>query len=238
MAQIVGCLEGMSEACVALDMPIVSRQRQPLQRNQDATGSGSAILPTPAIGAVGLIDDWATSATIAFKDVGEEIFVVGTSTGSLGQSLWLRECHGRGDGAPPSVDLAQERRLGEFIRAAIHDGLVSAVHDVSDGGLLVAIAEMALAGNIGADLEPVSQVSGADGWFAEDQGRFVVTVAEAADQRFIAAAKKAGVAVTLLGYTEGDAIHVDNGEVTLGRTPHAPTKASSRQLMGADAALA
>jgi phosphoribosylformylglycinamidine synthase len=96
---------------------------------------------------------------------------------------------------------------------------------------------MALAGGIGADLEPVSQVSGAGGWFAEDQGRFVVTVAEASDQRFIAAAKKAGVAVTLLGYTEGDAIQVDNGEATLGglRSAH---EGFFPALMGADAALA
>src|SRR5215470_16066046 len=126
MAQFVGCLEGMGEACRALDFPIVSGNVS-LYNESKATGGGSAILPTPAIGGVGLLDDWQGSATIAFKNKGDDIWVIGEGTGHLGQSLWLRELHGREEGPPPPVDLATERRNGEAIRALIADGLVAAV---------------------------------------------------------------------------------------------------------------
>ncbi len=151
MAQIVGCLDGMSQACIALDMPIVSGNVS-LYNESKATGGGSAILPTPAIGAVGILEDWEKSATIALKAEGETILLVGHSAGHVGQSLWLDVCHDRSDGAAPPVDLAVERRAGELLRTLIADGLVSAVHDCSDGGALVAVTEMALAGNIGARL--------------------------------------------------------------------------------------
>src|SRR5439155_4410898 len=116
MAQLVGCLEGMGDACPALDFPIVSGNVS-LYNESKATGGGSAILPTPAIGGVGLLDDWSKAATIGFKSDGEEILLVGGSgDGHLGQSLWLRELHGRRDGLPPPVDLAGERSAADFIR--------------------------------------------------------------------------------------------------------------------------
>src|SRR5687768_1804512 len=148
MAQFVECLRGMGEACRALDFPIVSGNVS-LYNESKATGGGSAILPTPAIGGVGLLDDWEKSATIAFKSAGESIVLIGHSDSHVGQSLWLEVCHGRRDGPPPPVDLAAEKRAGECVRKFIADGLVSAVHDCSDGGAAVALAEMALAGNIG-----------------------------------------------------------------------------------------
>ena len=172
MAQIVGCLQGMSEACVALDMPIVSGNVS-LYNESKATGGGSAILPTPAIGAIGLLDDWSQSATIAFKGEGEDILLIGGETSHLGQSLWLREVHGFEDGSPPPVDLAQHRIAGEIVRDLIANGTATAVHDVSDGGVLVALAEMALAGNVGAFYDQM----GVGDAFGEDQGRFIVTVA-------------------------------------------------------------
>ena len=106
---------------------------------------GRGILPTPSIGGVGLVADVAKTATLAFKAAGETILLVGDDTGWLGQSLYLREICGREEGAPPPVDLAAERRHGDAVRALIRDGLVAAVHDVSDGGLAVALAEMAIA---------------------------------------------------------------------------------------------
>ncbi|TVV72431.1 phosphoribosylformylglycinamidine synthase subunit PurL [Sphingomonas solaris] len=172
MGQIVGCLEGMSEACIALDFPIVSGNVS-LYNESKATGGGSAILPTPAIGAIGLLADWTKSATIAFKSAGETIALIGETRGHLGQSLWLREIAGREDGPPPPVDLATERANGDMVRTLIQSGAVSAVHDVSDGGLLVAIAEMALAGNIGAEL---TLLDGAGPAFGEDQARYLVTL--------------------------------------------------------------
>jgi phosphoribosylformylglycinamidine synthase subunit PurL len=170
MGQIVGCLKGMSEACIALDMPIVSGNVS-LYNESKATGGGSAILPTPAIGAIGLLKDWSKSATIAFKSEAEAIFVIGATRGHLGQSLWLRECHGREEGPPPPVDLSAEKNAGELIRKLIALGKATAVHDVSDGGLLVAIAEMALAGGIGAKLDMLNTKNA----FGEDQGRYIFT---------------------------------------------------------------
>src|SRR6185369_17970017 len=113
MAQFVGCLEGMAEACRALDFPIVSGNVS-LYNESKATGGGSAILPTPAIGGVGLLENWSRSATIGFKDAGDAIYLIGASDGQrvLGQSLWLRELHGREDGEPPHVDLDREREHG------------------------------------------------------------------------------------------------------------------------------
>ena len=172
MGQIVGCLEGMSEACVALDFPIVSGNVS-LYNESKATGGGSAILPTPAIGAIGLLADWTKSATIAFKGAGDTIALIGAAGTHLGQSLWLREIHGREEGPPPPVDLAAERAIGDAVRHLILTGTASAVHDVSDGGLLVAIAEMALAGGIGADLTLPLDAATA---FGEDQARYVVTL--------------------------------------------------------------
>jgi len=172
MAQIVGCLGGMGDACRALDYPIVSGNVS-LYNESKATGGGSAILPTPAIGGVGLMADWRKAATIAFKQAGEAIWLIGGHGDHLGQSIWLREVEGREAGAAPSVDLAAERARGELVRALIHAGVASAVHDIADGGLLVTLAEMALAGRMGAELDRMTTAQA----FGEDQGRYVVTTA-------------------------------------------------------------
>ena len=171
MAQIVGCLEGMADACRALDYPIVSGNVS-LYNESKATGGGSAILPTPAIGGVGVLDDVSTMTTIGFKTVGDVIWLLGQVGTHLGQSLWLREIAGREDGDAPVVDLDLERQQGEQVRQLIARGIVSAVHDVSDGGLLVALTEMALAGKKGCTLSAVLDTVQA---FGEDQGRYVLT---------------------------------------------------------------
>ena len=171
MAQIVGCLEGMADACRALDYPIVSGNVS-LYNESKATGGGSAILPTPAIGGVGVLDDVSTMTTIGFKTVGDVIWLLGEVGTHLGQSLWLREIAGREDGDAPVVDLDLERQQGEQVRQLIARGIVSAVHDVSDGGLLVALTEMALAGKKGCTLSAVLDTVQA---FGEDQGRYVLT---------------------------------------------------------------
>ena len=207
MGQIVGCLEGMSEACIALDTPIVSGNVS-LYNESKATGGGSAILPTPAIGAVGLLADWSKSATIAFKAVGEDVVLIGHTKGHVGQSIWLRECHGREEGAPPPVDLAVERRAGELIRDLIAEGLVTAVHDCSDGGAAVTLAEMALAGNIGMTMPVVPQIlNPAAILFGEDQGRYVVTARDGAAIR--ARATAANLFSIPIGSTGGNALTFD-----------------------------
>ena len=207
MAQFVEALRGMGDACRALDFPIVSGNVS-LYNESKATGGGSAILPTPAIGGVGLLDDWAKSATIAFKAANEQVIIIGHSDSHVGQSLWLDVCQGRRDGPPPPVDLDAERRAGECIRALIADGLVSAVHDCSDGGAAVAVAEMALAGNIGMTMTVVEQIPNpAAILFGEDQGRYVVTTSDPDAVR--EAANAAKLFAVPIGTTGGDALTFD-----------------------------
>ena len=177
MGQFVGCIQGMADACRALDMPIVSGNVSLYNETKNQDGSGSAILPTPAIGGIGLLADWRGAATIAFKAAGEDIWLIGDTPGHLGQSLWLREIGGREEGPPPPVDLAAERRNGDFVRGLIAEGLVTAVHDISDGGLLVALAEMALGGDLGFAIDRlfVERTDLHALLFGEDQARYVVT---------------------------------------------------------------
>jgi phosphoribosylformylglycinamidine synthase subunit PurL len=176
MGQLIGCIEGMAEACRALDYPVVSGNVS-LYNESRATGGGNAILPTPAIGGVGLIDDCTKQMTMGFKAAGDNIILIGVTRGHLGQSLWLRECKGLEDGPPPPVNLEEERNAGELVRQLLAEGAITAVHDVSDGGIAVALAEMALAGNIGAWVSfagidaPVTGEA-----FGEDQARYIVTV--------------------------------------------------------------
>lgn len=173
MAQLTGCLEGMGDACRALDFPIVSGNVS-LYNESKATGGGSAILPTPAIGGIGLLKDVDVMATVAFKQEGDAIWLIGGEGSHLGQSIWLREIQGREAGDAPKVDLTAERTNAEAVRTLIAQGKVNAVHDISDGGLLVTIAEMALAGGMGAQLDIELNTAAA---FGEDQGRYVVTAA-------------------------------------------------------------
>jgi phosphoribosylformylglycinamidine synthase len=199
MGQFVGCIEGMAEACRALDYPVISGN---VSLYNETNGKG--ILPTPVIGGVGVIVDAAKSAPIAFRQPGEVILVIGETKGHLGQSIFLRELHGKEEGAPPPVDLAAEKRNGDFVRTQILAGNVTACHDCSDGGLLVAIAEMAMAGNLGAMINaPFKDLPAHAFWFGEDQARYVVTVPMDKAERFLVDSVKSGVLAMLLGETGG-----------------------------------
>lgn len=208
MGQFVGCIEGMAAACSALDFPIVSGN---VSLYNETNGTG--ILPTPAIGGVGLLADYRQMATIAFKQAGDAIILIGETKGHLGQSLYLRDVAGREDGPPPPVDLAAERRHGDFVRAQILSGAVSACHDLSDGGLMVAIAEMALSSNLGAVLE-VSTTLPLHGFaFGEDQARYLLTTNAA--QSLLDAAKAAGVPAQQIGTVGGDVVSLNGSSASL-----------------------
>jgi phosphoribosylformylglycinamidine synthase len=202
MGQFVGCIEGMAEACRALDFPVVSGNVSLYNETKNEDGSSLAILPTPAIGGVGLLEDWEKSATIAFKEDGDEIWLIGGEPAHLGRSLWLA-LRGLNVGSPPPVDLGAERRNGETVRSLIASGRVNAVHDISDGGLLVAVAEMALAGNKGAAFNR-DVPEHAEFMFGEDQGRYLVTAPQGGD--LYDALSEAGVPHMFLGNVTGDAI--------------------------------
>jgi phosphoribosylformylglycinamidine synthase subunit PurL len=206
MGQFVGCVRGIADACRALDVPVVSGNVSLYNET-----NGRAILPTPTIGAVGLLEDFSRSTSLAFKAVDEAILLLGDTTGWLGQSIYLREICGREEGAPPPVDLALERRNGDFVRRLIADGQVTAVHDLADGGLLVAVAEMAMASGIGARLEPPpSALAPHAFWFGEDQARYLITTRNSETDAIMARAANANVPVWRLGSTHGTALTVPN----------------------------
>ena len=224
MAQFVECLRGMGDACRALDFPIVSGNVS-LYNESKATGGGSAILPTPAIGGVGMLEDWEKSAQIAFKSQAERILLVGANARAqpeVGQSVWLDVCHSRRDGEPPRVNLEAERKHGEFVQMLIAEGLVTAAHDCADGGTLVAVTEMALAGGIGARLiidtfekDVDSEVENhAASLFGETQGRFVVTE-PMGHQLIDELARDHGIGCCFVGWTGGDTIGIDRADRTV-----------------------
>jgi len=201
MGQLVGAIAGIADAAKALDFPIVSGN---VSLYNETIGVG--IPPTPAIGGVGLVADVTKTASPSFKGAGHDILLIGGVPNWLGRSAWLSVVAGRDDGAPPPVDLAAERRNGEFVAGLIADGRVTGVQDLSDGGLAVALAEMAMAGGVGATVTldgPEHAV-----FFGEDQGRYVATTAPEATDAVMAAAARAGVAVARIGVTGGDALEI------------------------------
>jgi phosphoribosylformylglycinamidine synthase II len=208
MGQLAGCIEGMAEAARALDFPVVSGNVSLYNETE-----GRAILPTPVIGGVGLLENADRSTTLSFKASGNVLLLVGKTHGHLGQSLYLRELHGREDGAPPPIDLAIERRNGEFVQTQIDAGRIAACHDVSDGGLLVALAEMAVAGGLGAELDkltaPPAALAGL--LFGEDQGRYVVEITEAHAKELSGEADKQSVLLSVLGRVGGTALTLPGG---------------------------
>jgi len=204
MGQFAGCIEGMRAACLALDYPVVSGN---VSLYNETNGTG--ILPTPTIGGVGLLADVNKSVDIALKNPGDTLILIGTTQGHLGCSLYLREVLGREDGPPPSIDLAAERRHGDFVREQIATGHISACHDVSDGGLLVAVAEMAMAGELGATITSLAGVPQHGFLFGEDQARYVLATAQ--PDVILAAAKKAGIPALTLGSTGGDQLTLAGG---------------------------
>lgn len=201
MGQLVGCIEGMGEACRALDYPVVSGNVSLYNETE-----GQAILPTPVIGGIGLIEDVSKLPAPGFSAEGLALILIGKTEGHLGQSLYLREVEQREEGPPPPVDLQAEKRNGDFVRAEIRKGSILACHDLSDGGLLVALAEMALIGRVGAEVElPAEWQDRPAQWlFGEDQARYLVAVEEA--EKLLAAAEAAGVPAVLVGRSGGDAL--------------------------------
>ena len=194
MGQFAGCITGISQACLALDYPVVSGNVS--LYNETA---GCSILPTPAIGGVGLLKDVTKMATIALKREGDILLVVGETTGHLGCSEYLLEICGRDEGLPPKVDLVAERCHGDFVRSLIEQGLIDTVHDISAGGLLVAVAEMSMAGNIGAEIIfPATPAL----LFGEDGARYILSVSVDVLDNIQNIAKEKNIPLSMLGKTK------------------------------------
>ena len=201
MGQFVGCLEGIGAAARALDFPIVSGNVSLYNETQ-----GAGILPTPAIGGVGVIADVRKAAHTGFTRDNDVVALIGATRGWLGQSAWLRDILGRAEGAPPPVDLVAERRNGDFVRELILAGRVIAAHDLSDGGLAVALAEMALENGVGARIERIPDCPAHAALFGEDQARYLLALDPEEAGKVAAEAGEKGVPFLTLGTTGGAAL--------------------------------
>ena len=199
MGQLVRAIEGIGEACTALGFPIVSGNVSLYNET-----NGEAILPTPTIAGVGLLPDYSVMARVNSMQDGDTIFLLGGDGTHLGQSIFNRIVNERMDGPPPPVDLYCEKRNGDFVRSAIRNGQVTACHDLSDGGMLVALAEMCIASGKGATIDAGDAGPAHALLFGEDQGRYLVTV-NAENARFFALnAEGAGVPFRELGAVGGE----------------------------------
>ena len=210
MGQFVGAVQGMKEACEALRYPVVSGNVSLYNET-----NGIAIPPTPAIGGVGLVPDLARTADISLKEEGNLLVVIGREEGHLGQSLYQQMATGKLEGAPPQVDLADEIKAGNLVRSLIREGKLRAVHDVADGGLLVALAEMALAGSLGVQLYPYEgRLPAHAAWFGEDQGRYVLEATPELAEDITERARFLALPARIIGRVGGESLAL-KGETAL-----------------------
>jgi len=204
MGQFSQAVDGIAAACKALDYPVVSGNVSFYNET-----NGKAIKPVPGIGGVGLLKNYDRRATIAFKRAGDVIFLIGETGGHLGASIFLKEVMGREDGAPPPVDLALERRNGDFVRSLIEEGLLDTAHDLSDGGLAAALADMCLAGKIGASVSVESPGIPAHALlFGEDQGRYLIAAPKEKEKAILEKAMAKRISIAKAGVAGGDALKI------------------------------
>lgn len=213
MGQFVGCIKGMSQACRSLDYPVVSGNVSFYNET-----NGQSILPTPTIGGVGLISDINKIAKTSFAKADEKIILIGETKGHLYTSIYANEILGRDDGPPPPINLAQERKNGNFVRSLIQDGIIKTCHDVSDGGLLVALAEMSLATlkdghTIGATINiPIDHMHPINWFFGEDQSRYIVCADKDTSENLIKEAKTRNISAIVIGFTGGSTLTLRNSD--------------------------
>jgi phosphoribosylformylglycinamidine synthase subunit PurL len=200
MGGFVAAIKGLGEACRALDFPIVSGN---VSLYNETNGVG--ILPTPAIAAVGLIEAGAGIASARFADEGHAIILLGAppSWGThMGQSQYLADVLSLEAGPPPPVDLEHERRAGDFLRPLIADATIASAHDLSSGGLALALAEMALASGIGATINTPPALP-VPAFFGEDQGRYLISLPAERVDALMQSANQAGLNAAPIGTTGG-----------------------------------
>ncbi|MFC4724890.1 phosphoribosylformylglycinamidine synthase subunit PurL [Glycocaulis abyssi] len=206
MGQFVGCVEGMAEACKQLSFPVVSGNVS-LYNETD----GKAIPPTPAVGGLGLLPDLSKRAGFGGMKEGDVVLLIGETRGELGASLYMRHVEEKEDGAPPHVDLAAEKRNGDFVRTEIRAGHARVVHDISDGGLACAIADMAMASGMGVKLAYNGPLPAYAWMFGEDQARYLVAADAVTAETIRQNAIAANVPVSVAGIAGGRAISINGG---------------------------
>ena len=205
MGQFVECIDGISQACTYLDFPVVSGNVSFYNETQN-----KAILPTPTIGGVGLLKNLNTMMTKNIKEVGSYILVIGKTLGHLYQSEFLREVVGIKDGPPPEVNLFNEKNNGLLVQALISKKLLNSVHDISSGGILIALSEMCISGNIGAKIKiPNDKIRPHEYLFGEDQSRYLIEVNEKNKNEVYKILEKNSIFYEMLGKTQKDSLVLD-----------------------------
>lgn len=206
MGQFVGAIDGLREACTVLDYPVISGN---VSLYNETNGTG--IHPTPAIGGVGLLQDSSKMVTIAPKADGDVLLLMGDTKGHIGCTQYLSIIEGREEGAPPPVDLEMEKKNGDFVRAQIQNGTVTACHDLSDGGLFVALAEMAMASGKGMNISLANGDIPMHAYgFGEDQARYIVSVPSSQADAMVTAARAANISITKIGVVGGTSLDVQD----------------------------
>ncbi|VAV89544.1 Phosphoribosylformylglycinamidine synthase, synthetase subunit [hydrothermal vent metagenome] len=218
MGTFVHAIKGIGQACRALNFPVVSGNVSLYNET-----NGKAILPTPTIGGVGLLPNIDQMATLAFKTSGDAIILIGGHGSHMGQSAYLRDTLGREDGPPPPVDLALEKKHGDFVRSMIRSDQTTAVHDISDGGLVMALTDMALASNLGAKIQIPREADAHITLFGEDQARYIITCKPEKTSELLRHAETAGVPAAKIGTVTPSALIIE-GHATISlnmlRTAH------------------
>ena len=196
-------IRGLADACKAFGVPVISGNVSFYNES-----FGQPIYPTPTVGLVGLIDDVDRHCTLAFKDEGDVIVLVGESEQELGGSEYLRVEHGVVSGRPPALDLDHEMRVQGVVRDGIRNELIKSAHDCSEGGIAVALAECCLAGGVGADVHLHDDIHPVASLFGETQSRIVVTLADEDVEDFVDTMLAAGVPYSIIGSVRGDRLTI------------------------------
>ena len=206
MGQFVETIDGISQACKYLDFPVVSGNVSFYNETQS-----KAISPTPTIGGVGLIKNLDYMTTINLKKIGSYILVVGKTLGHLYQSEFFREVLEIKDGPPPEINLFNEKNNGLLIQTLISKKLVNSVHDISSGGILVALSEMCISGKIGANIKvPRNNISLHEYLFGEDQSRYLIEINEKNNVEVSKILEKNNIYYEIIGKTQKDSLYLNN----------------------------
>jgi phosphoribosylformylglycinamidine synthase len=205
MWQFAEACRGLKDACLELGIPVTGGNVSLYNQTGD-----TAILPTPVVGVLGVLDDVGRRTPQGFREAGQQIYLLGETRDELGGSEWAHVVHGHLGGLPPRLDLAAEQALAALLHDAARDGVVTSAHDLSDGGLAQALAESTFGSGVGVSvsLAPVADDAFV-ALFSESTARALVTVTDEQADALVALAQRHGVPITPLGRTGGDTISVE-----------------------------
>ncbi|WP_022851868.1 phosphoribosylformylglycinamidine synthase subunit PurL [Limisalsivibrio acetivorans] len=228
MWQFVGAVEGMAEAAGTLETPVVSGNVSLYNETE-----GQAVYPTPTIVMVGVIDDLEKRLQSRFKSDDSHIYLLGTNTGDIGGSEYLSVIHGVEKGMPPKVDLEHEKKLIDFMVEAAENELALSAHDVSDGGIAVALAEMAFGEEVrGFRVDLEEDLETADLLFGENHGRVIVEVSGMKTEAFERLAQKHNLSIKSIGKTGGNHIVIKHSGRTVVKTETAEAREIHAETIG------